>query len=77
MLLVPPSVASLAVRQLAHADYTVATRISEAVAAVVPWALEHRCYALADVAMEALRACDELGGTWIHLATWLVTHAHP
>lgn len=74
---VPPQVASFAVRQLAHADYTIATKISEDVAVFVPWALQHNLGWAADASMAVLQWCDSLGGVWIHIACFLVRHAHP
>lgn len=76
MWLVPTPVATLAVQQLAHADYSVATRISEAVAVFVPWALQHDLGWAADAAMDVLQRCDALGGVWIEAACFLVRHSH-
>ena len=75
-VVVPPVVANAAVRQLAHADYTIATKISEDVALFVPWALEHHWYWAADHAMALLQTCESIGNVWIQMACWLVLHTH-
>ena len=76
MLLVPTTIAKFAVRQLANADYTIATKISDDVAVFVPWALDHDIPYAADFAMTILQSLDELGSFWIFLAVWLVRHTH-
>lgn len=73
---VPHSVAKFAVQQLAHADYTIATRLSEAAAHVVPWALDHHMYALANTTLWVLQSCDEFGSILICVVVWLVRHTH-
>lgn len=75
-VVVPTGVAIVAVQQLARVDYSVATRLSHAAATVVPWALEHEWYALADACMIALQRLDELGNALIAAAAWLVLHSH-
>jgi hypothetical protein len=77
MLLVPHAVANFAVRQLAHADYSIATKISEDVAVFVPWALDHQLYWASDAAITLLQELDKIGGIWISIACWLVLHTHP
>ena len=76
MLVVPTTIAKFAVRQLANADYTIATKISDDVALFVPWALDHQMTFAADAAMSILQSLDELGSFWIFLAVWLVNHCH-
>ena len=75
-MLIPFVVAKVAVRQLANADYTIATKISEDVALIVPWALDHDFVQLADFAMLTLKTMDELGSLWILITCWLVYHTH-
>ena len=74
--LVPHSIANIAVQQLAHADYNIATKISEDVALFVPWALAHQLYWASDLAMNTLCLLDKFGGLWIQIAVWLVSHTH-
>ena len=75
-MLIPIGVAKFAVQQLAHADYTIATKISDDVAQFVPWALDHNLNFAADLAMAALQKLDELGSLWIIIACWCVNHSH-
>lgn len=75
-MLVPISIAKWTVRQLANADYTIATKISDDVALFVPWALDHDMNVAADLAMATLQKLDELGSLWIIIACWVVNHAH-
>lgn len=75
-MIVPHVLANVAVRQLAHADYSIATKISEDVAVFVPWALQHDLYWASDFAMFLLQNLDLLGGIWIQIACWLVLHTH-
>lgn len=75
-MLVPLPIAKLAVRQLANADYTIATKISHDVAIFVPWALDRNYYGLADFAVNLLQQLDALGNLWIQIACWLVVNSH-
>ena len=75
-IVVPKPIASLAIHQLASADYEIATRISHATAQVVDWALGHDMFWMSDAAMQLLAAFDSLGSVWIALVTWIVLHAH-
>jgi hypothetical protein len=77
MLLVPRPLAIVAVRQLAQADYSIATKLSDLVAETVPWALTHEYYWLADASIAFLTMCDDLGSLWIVITAWLIHHTHP
>lgn len=73
---VPVSIAKVAVQQLANVDYSVATRISHGVARIVPWALDHHYYWIADFCMMALQYLDSAGNELIAGVSWLVLHCH-
>ena len=75
-MLVPIPLATYAVKRLAEADYTIATKISEDVAVFVPWALDHHMYWVADQAMLILQFLDSVGSIWITIAVWCVLHSH-
>ena len=72
---VPPAVALAAVRGLARVDYAVANRVTDAVADATAWAYAHDAPAVADAAVRALQAFDDLGSVLIALVVWLVAHA--
>lgn len=74
MLLVPIGVAKTAVQQLAQVDYDVATRVSHAAAQIVPWALDHDQFWLANATMQTLQGFDDLGSALIACVVWLVVH---
>ena len=75
-ILIPHNLANYAVNQLAQADYNIATKVSEDVAKVVPWALEHKWYFLADFSVDALHMLDSLGSYLIMFVIWLVHNTH-
>ena len=68
-------VASAAVRALAEVDYTVANRVTDAVAHVVPWSYAHHVPFIGVMAVELLRRLDDAGSVLISLAAWLVALA--
>lgn len=74
-IVVPPSVAEAAVHQLATVDYSVATRVSDAVATVVSWAYAHDAPQLAQCAVSALQMMDDAGSLLISIVVWLVMHS--
>ena len=74
-ILVPPSLAEAAVHQLATVDYSVATRVSDAVATVVSWAYAHDAPLLARGAVYALQTMDDVGSFLISVVVWIVMHS--
>ena len=74
-MLVPQVVATTAVRQLAHVDYSIATRISSLASDIVPWAFHHDMPWLAVATIRSVESLDSLGNVLIQLVAWLVVHA--
>lgn len=72
----PIIMAKFAVKQLANADYSIATKITHDVATFVPWALDNNLGNLADFSLFLLQRFDELGNAWILLTLWIVAQAH-
>lgn len=71
---VPPHVAVVSTRALATADFTIANRVSEDVAAVVEWSFAHGQYWLAKSAILLLQGLDDAGSFLISAVVWLVLH---
>lgn len=70
----PRWMATSAVQQLAHVDYTVANRVSEDVATIVSWAYAHDAPWLALAAMDVLQRFDDIGSLLIAVVVWVVAH---
>ena len=70
----PPSAAIVATKLLAKADYTIANRVSEDVAAVVQWSFNHHQPWIAHTAMSLLQSLDEAGSLLIALVAFVVAH---
>ena len=68
-------VASAAVHALAEVDYTVANRVTDAVAHVVPWSYAHHVPFVGLMAVQLLQRIDGAGGVLISFAVWLVALA--
>ena len=74
-LLVPRPLVSFAVDQLAHVDYAVANRVTEAVAHGVRAAYDHDAPGVAAVLVRVLERFDDFGSTLIAVVVWLASHA--
>ena len=65
---------SVAVHQLAHVDYNVANRVTEAAAVVVDWAYLHDLPRVAALAVQTLHVFDDIGSVLIAFVLWLAAH---
>ena len=67
--------AVVAAQRLAEVDYSVATRVSEDVAAVIQFAYAHDAWWLSSLAIQLLQTFDTLGSYLIAAVVFIVTHA--
>lgn len=73
---VPRSVVLHATRQLSEVDYSVATKVTDAVARIVQWSYEHDSWWwLARPSIELLHVFDDAGSLLISFVVWLASHS--